>query len=76
MAILEINNVASGYGEVQILWGSSLKLEEGKTDLPGWWQWGWKNYLVANSNGFAKTVGRFYLVLGTGRQSPTCLYQS
>jgi branched-chain amino acid transport system ATP-binding protein len=30
MAILEINNVASGYGEVQILWGSSLKLEEGK----------------------------------------------
>ena len=30
MAILEINNVASGYGEVQILWGSSLKLEKGK----------------------------------------------
>ena len=30
MAILEINNVASGYGEVQILWGSSLELEEGK----------------------------------------------
>ena len=30
MAILEINDVASGYGEVQILWGSSLKLEEGK----------------------------------------------
>jgi len=30
MAILEINNVASGYGEVQILWGSSLALEEGK----------------------------------------------
>ena len=30
MAILEINEVASGYGEVQILWGSSLKLEEGK----------------------------------------------
>lgn len=30
MAILEINNVTSGYGEVQILWGSSLKLEEGK----------------------------------------------
>ncbi len=30
MAILEINNVASGYGEVQILWDSSLKLEEGK----------------------------------------------
>jgi len=30
MAILEINDVASGYGEVQILWGSSLKLEKGK----------------------------------------------
>jgi len=30
MAILEIKNVTSGYGEVQILWGSSLKLEEGK----------------------------------------------
>jgi len=30
MAILEISNVASGYGEVQILWGSSLKLEKGK----------------------------------------------
>jgi branched-chain amino acid transport system ATP-binding protein len=30
MAILEVSDVASGYGEVQILWGSSLKLEEGK----------------------------------------------
>ncbi len=30
MAILEINQVTSGYGEVQILWGTSLKLEEGK----------------------------------------------
>ena len=30
MAILEVNEVASGYGEVQILWGSSLKLEKGK----------------------------------------------
>lgn len=30
MAILEINDISSGYGEVQILWGSSLKLEEGK----------------------------------------------
>jgi len=30
MAILEISNVTSGYGEVQILWGSSLKLEQGK----------------------------------------------
>lgn len=30
MAILEINDIASGYGEVQILWDSSLNLEEGK----------------------------------------------
>ena len=30
MAILEITNVTAGYGDVQILWGSSLKLEEGK----------------------------------------------
>ncbi len=30
MAILEVNDIASGYGEVQILWGSSLKLEKGK----------------------------------------------
>jgi len=30
MAILEVKDVASGYGEVQILWGSSLKLEKGK----------------------------------------------
>ena len=30
MALLEINDVTSGYGEVQILWGPSLKLEQGK----------------------------------------------
>jgi branched-chain amino acid transport system ATP-binding protein len=30
MAILEINDIASGYGEVQILWDSSLNLEKGK----------------------------------------------
>ena len=30
MALLEIRNVSSGYGEVQILWGTSLQLEEGK----------------------------------------------
>jgi len=30
MAILEIKDIVSGYGEVQILWGSSLSLEEGK----------------------------------------------
>jgi len=30
MAILDIRDVASGYGEVQILWGASMVLEEGK----------------------------------------------
>ena len=36
MAILEIQNVASGYGEVQILWGTQMSLEEGKlTSLVG-----------------------------------------
>lgn len=30
MAILDINNIASGYGEVQILWNASLELEKGK----------------------------------------------
>ena len=36
MAILEIRNVSSGYGEVQILWGAELSLEEGMlTSLVG-----------------------------------------
>ncbi len=30
MSILEVRDIASGYGEVQILWGAGLKLEEGK----------------------------------------------
>jgi branched-chain amino acid transport system ATP-binding protein len=36
MAILEIREIASGYGEVQILWGASLALEPGQlTSLVG-----------------------------------------
>lgn len=36
MPILEIRSVSSGYGEVQILWGASLSLEEGQlTSLVG-----------------------------------------
>lgn len=36
MAILEIRNVSSGYGEVQILWDTNLNLQEGKlTSLVG-----------------------------------------
>ncbi len=36
MAILEVREISSGYGEVQILWGCSLDLEAGKlTSLVG-----------------------------------------
>lgn len=36
MAILEIKDITSGYGDVQILWGASLLLEKGKlTSLVG-----------------------------------------
>ena len=36
MAILEAKDISSGYGEVQILWGASLSLEEGRlTSLVG-----------------------------------------
>ena len=36
MTILEIKEISSGYGEVQILWGANLSLEEGKlTSLVG-----------------------------------------
>src|SRR3972149_2689738 len=36
MAILEIRDVTSGYGEVQILWGAGLTLQEGQlTSLVG-----------------------------------------
>ena len=44
MALLKVHDVVSGYGEVQILWGASLKLEKGKlTSLVG-------------SNGVGKTT--------------------
>ncbi len=44
MAVLEVSNLASGYGEVQILWGVDLALEQGKlTTLVG-------------SNGVGKTT--------------------
>ncbi len=36
MALLEVRDVTSGYGEVQILWGPSMELEEGRlTTLVG-----------------------------------------
>jgi branched-chain amino acid transport system ATP-binding protein len=44
MAILEVQDLISGYGEVQVLWGTSIKLERGKlTTLVG-------------SNGVGKTT--------------------
>jgi branched-chain amino acid transport system ATP-binding protein len=44
MAFLEIQNVSSGYGEVQILWDVSLKLEAGKLTA------------LVGSNGVGKTT--------------------
>lgn len=44
MAVLEVRQVVSGYGEVQILWGPSLKLEEGKLTC------------LVGSNGAGKTT--------------------
>ncbi len=44
MALLEIQDVASGYGGVQILWGVSLELEQGKLTA------------LVGSNGVGKTT--------------------
>lgn len=44
MALLEVQNVSSGYGEVQILWDVSLKLEPGKLTA------------LVGSNGVGKTT--------------------
>lgn len=44
MAILEVRDITSGYGEVQILWGVSLALERGKLTA------------LVGSNGVGKTT--------------------
>ncbi len=44
MALLEVQNVSSGYGEVQILWDVSLELERGKLTA------------LVGSNGVGKTT--------------------
>ena len=44
MSILEIRNVSTGYGEVQILWGTTLSLEKGKLTC------------LVGSNGAGKTT--------------------
>jgi len=44
MALLEIENISSGYGEVQILWDVSLSLEQGKLTA------------LVGSNGAGKTT--------------------
>jgi len=43
-ALLEVRNVSSGYGEVQILWDISLQLERGKLTA------------LVGSNGVGKTT--------------------
>jgi len=54
MALLEIENLSSGYGEVQILWGVNLSLEEGLlTSMVG-------------GNGVGKTT-LLHTVMGTVR---------
>lgn len=44
MSILEVQDLVSGYGEVQILWGCSLQVEEGKLTA------------LVGSNGVGKTT--------------------
>ncbi len=44
MSILEVREIASGYGEVQILWGASLHLQEGELTC------------LVGSNGVGKTT--------------------
>ena len=44
MTLLEVREVASGYGQVQILWGADLALEEGKLTA------------LVGSNGAGKTT--------------------
>ncbi|MBM4422036.1 MAG: ABC transporter ATP-binding protein [Chloroflexi bacterium] len=44
MALLEINDLSSGYGELQILWGAGLRLESGKLTA------------LVGSNGAGKTT--------------------
>jgi branched-chain amino acid transport system ATP-binding protein len=44
MALLEVQEVSSGYGEVQILWGASLRLERGRLTA------------LVGSNGAGKTT--------------------
>lgn len=52
MALLEIENLNSGYGEVQILWGISLSLEEGLLTS------------IVGGNGVGKTT-LLHTVMGT-----------
>lgn len=44
MALLEVRNVSSGYGELQILWGASLAVEQGQLTA------------LVGSNGVGKTT--------------------
>ena len=66
MAILEVNEVTSGYGEVQILWGSSIKLEEGKLTCLDF---------VAHGDGPDPPLEGYDHLQWKGRQPGTGLYQ-
>ncbi len=75
-AILEVNNVASGYGEVQILWGSSMKLEKGKlTCLVGGNGVG-KTTLLRTVMGLITSLGWHRFLRRTRREPRSCIYQS
>jgi len=63
MAILEVNDISSGYGEVQILWGSSIALEPGKLTC------------LVGGNGVGKTT-LLHTIMGLIRPwSGTVLFQ-
>ena len=71
MSVLEVANLASGYGEVQILWGVDLSLEQGKLDHPCRFQWCGQDNPAAHYYGPAQThagIGHLRAV----RISPAC----
>ena len=67
MSILEINDLTSGYGEVQILWGTNLNIEEGNLtslEKPLCCEplWGRSNLGVALSPSKEKISASFHLI--------------
>ena len=58
MAILEVNDITSGYEGVQILWGVNLKLETGQTHHPGGLQRRGQDHPAQNRDGADAAPGR------------------